>query len=583
MAWNLACPDWEQRLRDGRPLVPDLPIDQAAGDRAVAVFDRLRLADVPGNPTLLEAAGDWFRDIVRALFGSVDPATSQRLIRELFCLVPKKNSKTSYGALMMLVALLLNTRPKAKFILTGPTQDVAELAFSQAKGAIDLDGVLKAKLHVRDHLKTIEHRQTGAVLEIMTFDPSVLTGQKPAGILIDELHVCSRAAKAASAIRQLRGGMIAIPEAFLAFITTQSEEAPAGVFRAELMKARAVRDGRLNAPLLPVLYELPVAVQEDREAWRDPALWHMVTPNRGRSITVQRLVEDFALAQAVGEDEIRAWASQHLNLEIGLALRSDRWVGADCWETAPRRAFSLEDLIAQCDVATVGIDGGGLDDLLGFAVIGRERRTRRWWLWGRAWMHPSVLERRKSEAARLQDLVDAGELSLVEAPGGDITEVADIVEQLHEAGLLPEKNAVGVDPAGIGAIVDALADRGIMDGMVVGVPQGWKINGAIKTLERKLVDGTLVHADQALMAWAVSNAKVEPRGNAISITKAAAGSAKIDPLIAAFNATALMAMNPLTAAEATAVKHPPSGYEMAPGTAVTRGAGNWVPSGFEAG
>jgi phage terminase large subunit-like protein len=69
-------------------------------------------------------------------------------------------------------------------------------------------------------------------------------------------------------------------------------------------------------------------------------------------------------------------------------------------------------------------------------------------------------------------------------------------------------------------------------------------SGAIKTAECKLADRSLRHSGQALMAWAVSNARVEPKGNAIIITRQASGSAKIDPLMAAFNPIALMSTNP---------------------------------------
>ena len=46
------------------------------------------------------------------------------------------------------------------------------------------------------------------------------------------------------------------------------------------------------------------------------------------------------------------------------------------------------------------------------------------------------------------------------------------------------------------------------------------------------------------MSWCVRNAKVEPRSNGILITKQASGTAKIDALMATFNATDLMSLNP---------------------------------------
>jgi phage terminase large subunit-like protein len=46
------------------------------------------------------------------------------------------------------------------------------------------------------------------------------------------------------------------------------------------------------------------------------------------------------------------------------------------------------------------------------------------------------------------------------------------------------------------------------------------------------------------MAWAVSTARIGPKGNAITITKQASGTAKIDPLMAAFNAVAWISANP---------------------------------------
>lgn len=130
---------------------------------------------------------------------------------------------------------------------------------------------------------------------------------------------------------------------------------------------------------------------------------------------------------------------------------------------------------------------------------------------------------------------------MVQNIGDDVSQVADVVERLEKSGKMDK---IGVDQAGIGAIVDAIVAKGIKIERIVAIPQGWKMMGAIKTTERKLAGGQILHGAQRLMEYCVGNAKVEPRGNAILITKQAAGSAKIDPLAATFNAASLMSLNP---------------------------------------
>ena len=70
------------------------------------------------------------------------------------------------------------------------------------------------------------------------------------------------------------------------------------------------------------------------------------------------------------------------------------------------------------------------------------------------------------------------------------------------------------------------------------------MSSAVWSMERKLKLNMAVHDGSRLMAWCVGNAKAEQKGNAVLITKASAGKAKIDPLIAGFNATKLLEANP---------------------------------------
>jgi phage terminase large subunit-like protein len=584
--WTTACPDWERRIVEGRSLIPFAPLFPDEAAVGLEYFKRHRIVDAPGSPTIGESSRPWLLDFAAALFGAYDAATGRRLIREFLLLISKKNSKSTTAAGIMLTVLELNWRLSAEYYILAPTLEIANNSFFPARDMIKADDELSEILHVQEHIKTISHRGTRAFLKVVAADAETVSGKKTAGILIDELWLFGKRVNAANMLREATGGLVSRPEGFVIWASTQSDEPPAGVYKEKLSYFRKVRDGKIvDKRSLPVIYEFPRAMVKSK-TYLNAENFHVTNPNLGLSVDAEWLADELRKAQHADDPAagLNLFLAKHLNVEIGQNLRTDRWAGADSWEAAADPTLTLETLLARCEVVVAGIDGGGLDDLLSLTVIGRERLTRRWLAWGRSFVHIKGLLRRKASAAQLIDFAKAGDLVVVDgegalewhrlaaiverddgrevgrgrtAPGADepdadsvppdIALLVELCVEVDQAGLL---YGVGIDPAGVGMIVDALAAAGIYpetEGQLTrvhAVSQGYKLMGPIKTAERKLEDGTFAHAGQPIYAWAVGNAKTELKGNALMITKQLSGAGKIDPLMSLFDAVALMSLNP---------------------------------------
>lgn len=545
MEWSTACIDWESRLINRQSIIP-APIYPEEAERAIKIFKSLRVSDLPGKPTFGECSDQWVFDFVAAIFGAYDEDTGQQLIREFYLLISKKNVKSTIAAGIMLTAVLMCWREDEEHLILAPTKEVADNSFKPAAGMIRSDEDLSALFHVQDHIRTITHRVSRSSLKVVAADTDTVSGKKSGKVLIDEHWLFGTKAQAEAMFMEATGGQVSRDEGWVIYLTTQSDEPPAGVFRDKLNYYRDVRDGKIvDKKSLGVLYEFPKAMIESK-AYLDPANFYITNPNLGRSVSSEWLQDQLVKNLPKTDGTLQKFLAKHLNVEIGMNLRSDRWAGADFWQQNSDPTLTLESLIARSEVVVVGIDGGGLDDLLGLAVIGRESGSRKRLVWCHAWAHKIVLERRKDIASRLRDFAKAGDLTFVDVPGDDVTNVADIIERINSAGLLPEKQGIGVDAAGISQIVDELVteSRGINLDQIVAISQGWKLNSAIKGTERDLAGGVISHSGSEMMNWCAGNARIVQQGNAVSITKQASGSAKIDPLMAIFDAQSVMNLNP---------------------------------------
>lgn len=543
MTWDTSCVDWERRIVEGESLIPFDPLYPDEADAAVEVFKALKIVDAPGSPTFGEACEEWVFDFVRAIFGAYDHETAKRNIREFFLLISKKNSKSTIAAGIMLTALIRNWRHSAELLILAPTIEIANNSYGPAADMVRADPELSDLLHIQDNFRTITHRLTGAKLKVVAADTDTVGGKKAAFVLVDELWIFGKRNNADAMLREATGGLVSRPEGFVIYLSTQSDAPPAGVFKAKLDYFRDVRDGKIaDRKSLGVIYEFPKAILEAK-GYLDPANFYITNPNLERSVSREWIEEELVKELAKDSDTRNTFLAKHLNVEIGMNLRANRWPGADLWDGRSDKKITLEYLLQVCDVIVPGIDGGGLDDLFGMVLVGRHKLTREWLCWCRAWCHEGVLTRRQKIATKLREFEKAGDLIIVDDELKDISEIVFIISQVKDAGLLA---CVAVDPAGLGELVEALDEIGITqeEGLLIGVPQGFQLMNAIKTSERKLANGTLLHSGAGVFQWCVSNLKIEPTATAIRATKQNAGDAKIDVAMALFNAVTVMSRNP---------------------------------------
>lgn len=555
--WSTACPDWESRIlaRPQRSLIPFDPLFPAEAEAALDIFKSLKIVDAAGGPTMGEAGRQWVFDLVAAIFGAYDKETGRRLIQYFFLLISKKNSKSTIAAGIMVTALIRNWRESGEFYILAPTKEVADNSYNPARDMILADPTLRSILKPKDNFRTIEHLNTGAFLKVVAADNETVSGKKTIGLLVDELWLFGKRANAANMLLEATGGLASRPEGFVIYLSTQSDAAPAGVFAQKLEDFRDIRDGKVVDPgSLPVLFEYPPEMLEAR-GFEDPANWYVTNPNLGASVDERYLTDQWSKAQRAGRADVVGFLAKHLNVPASLSLRSDSWAGILVWERGVDKTLTLESLLDRSEVVTVGIDGGGLDDLLGVAVIGREKLTKRWLGWAHALVSDIGIERRKANIEDYNRFEQQGDLTkfiYVKPEDGvaigmppNIRYIVDLVKRIKNRGLL---GGVGVDRIGIGAIVDALGEIDVRQkdekSELDSVSQGVALMGAIKTIEIKLADYSFRHGGSEMLAWCVNNLRVIPTKTAMMVARDEAGFGKIDPAMALFDAAQLMSLNP---------------------------------------
>jgi hypothetical protein len=213
-------------------------------------------------------------------------------------ILPTHNSGMS--AAIMMTALILNWRESGEFFIIAPTIEVAGNSFKPACGMIGSDDELKDLMNPQGHIRQITNLNTEATLKIVAAESDTVGGLKGIGILVEELWLFGKRPGATNMFTEATGGLAARPEGFVIWLTTQSDEAPAGVFSDKVEYARGVRDGKIIDPaFLPMIYEFPKNMIE-RKLHIVPDNFHIVNPNLGASVDEEYLRREFMKSEVEG-------------------------------------------------------------------------------------------------------------------------------------------------------------------------------------------------------------------------------------------------------------------------------------------
>lgn len=536
--WSTGLEDWQSKIINEESLIPCPPLNKQVAEVAVKIFKSLILVDY-FHKTLGEVCKQWVFDFVAVIFGAYDPIEKERYIKEFFLLIAKKNSKSTIASGIMLTAIILNERHSAQFVIVSPTKETSESSFRPVADMIKADPELLKMFNVADHGKTITHLGTKATLKVLAFDANTLTGLKATGILVDEIHLLGNKTQADTILREAMGGMLSRPESFCIYLTTQSSGTPTGIFKQKLEYARSIRDKEIiNNQFLPVLYEFPQSMIDD-ESYLDPKNWYIPNPNYDASLKIKDLVRQYDQIKDIRES-LADFLSKHLNVQQMMSLKANNWELLTDLLPRSEIELTLEELIEQSEVISIGFDGARVYDLAGLTVTGRIKNTTNFVSWSHAWLNRLALDKNKRSANKLLELEQLKEITIVEEEAQQFTEIIALINMIDKSGKLYQ---IGVDPAGLGTFKTDLEEAGINPDKIVDVRQGIQLQNYITAVEQLLFKGALKFARQELIRWQASNTRLISKFNAVMISKEDSTD-KIDNIISILNSIAIMSSNP---------------------------------------
>jgi len=464
----------------------------------------------------------WQSFCLAVAFGWLRKSDGLRRFREIYWEIPRKNSKSTLGAIIGNFMLTAEGEPGAE-VYSGATSEKqamevfrpAWLMAQKSKGFKEHYGLDVGGTH--KHPRSIHCLPTDSRFEPLVGNPG--EGASPQCAIIDEYHEH----KTSDLYDTMTTGMGSRTQPMTVIITTAGTDL-AGPCKAKHDYAVKVLEGTLeNDELFCIIY----GIDKDDD-WTDFEVWKKANPNFGVSVFEDYLRAQHRTAMQVAREQ-NNMRCKHLNQWLSV---NTAWMNILEWN-ACKSEIDLSDF--EGELCWIGLDLASKTDLAALMLL--FFRDPDFYAFGRYYLPEETIYRPENQHYQTWKLMER----ITETPG-PVTDYAYIKDDLREFASLFEIRRVGYDPFQATQLSTEMAVEGFT--MVEVRPNVLHFSEPMKEIEKLVLQRKFHHDGDPVLTWAMSNvvAHYDKKDNIYPNKERPEN--KIDPVVALIIAKHLFLASP---------------------------------------
>ncbi len=429
----------------------------------------------------------WQCFFISQIFGWVlkEDETKRRYVETTLC-IPRKSGKTTLVGVISLACAYIDNEARGQVYMAATSQKQSRLCFDSAWYAVKETPGLSSRIKVSAHNLLVKKNNT--YIKYISSEAGGIEGTNPSVVVLDEHHL-----QKDNELRDaLRLGMGSRKNPLFISISTAGSDKNGPYFQHLKTCKKIVNNLIENDRHFVLIYE-----PDEGSDWEDIKTWKTANPNWGVSIDPELFEQDYIEAKNDLSKQV-GFMTKRLNI---WADSSKTWIDSKKWSSLGRN-LSLEDYKGQ--EAYIGIDLGSTGDFSAMAILIPQADNTIHLLMRFYISEDMAGKRTRADQLNFKEWARQGYIKLTT---GDATDYNYIKEDVLEICSILDYKPIAYDKA-----LATLFSNNLYNDYSIQVESFSQsigsVTGPTRQLNEWIFEGKLVHDNNPVMAWMISNVEI---------------------------------------------------------------------------